>query len=127
MIISGIINTATEYIAAFSQILAMIVIVIGMLKASVSFMKDSLFKKESREAMNETKMELGHSFSLGLGFLIGASILKTVVAPTWDDIGKLSAIMAIRTILNYFLTKDIKDINTTKQITEVSEIGSHPI
>jgi uncharacterized membrane protein len=127
MIISGIINTATEYIAAFSQIFAMIVIVIGMLKASVSFMKDSLFKKESREAMNETKMELGHSFSLGLGFLIGASILKTVVAPTWDDIGKLSAIMAIRTILNYFLTKDIKDINTTKQITEVSETGSHPI
>lgn len=100
----------TEYVAAFSQLLAIIVIVIGMLKASLSFAKDSLFKKESRAALNETRMELGHSFSLGLGFLIGASILKTVVAPSWDDIGKLSAIIAIRTILNFFLTRDTQSI-----------------
>lgn len=103
----------TEYVAAFSQLLAIIVIVIGMIKASSSFAKDSLFKKESRAALNETRMELGHSFSLGLGFLIGASILKTVVAPSWDDIGKLSAIIAIRTILNYFLTRDT--ISTDKK------------
>lgn len=104
--INVLIIKLTEYVAAFSQLLAIVVIVIGMIKASWSFAKDSLFKKESRAALNETRLELGHSFSLGLGFLIGASILKTVVAPTWDDIGKLTAIIAIRTILNYFLTRD---------------------
>ncbi|MBU0677226.1 MAG: DUF1622 domain-containing protein [Verrucomicrobia bacterium] len=55
-------------------------------------------------------MELGHSFSLGLGFLIGASILNTTIAPTWNDIGQLAAIIAIRTILNYFLLKEIAGI-----------------
>jgi uncharacterized membrane protein len=29
------------------------------------------------------------------------------VAPTWDDIGKLAVIATIRTMLNYFLAKDI--------------------
>jgi uncharacterized membrane protein len=104
--VNEVIQLLTEYIAGFSQILAMIVIVIGMIKASWSFFKDTLFQKESLEAIIETRLELGHSFSLGLGFLIGSSILKTVVAPTWEDIAKLSAIIAIRTLLNFFLTRD---------------------
>ena len=29
------------------------------------------------------------------------------MAPTWDDIGKLAVIATIRTMLNYFLAKDI--------------------
>ena len=29
------------------------------------------------------------------------------VAPTWDDISKLAVIATIRTMLNYFLAKDI--------------------
>jgi len=33
--------------------------------------------------------------------------LKTTIAPTWNDIGQLAAIIAIRTALNYFLVKDI--------------------
>jgi uncharacterized membrane protein len=44
---------------------------------------------------------------LGLAFLIGASILKTIIAPTWNDIGQLAAIIGIRTALNYFLLKDV--------------------
>jgi uncharacterized membrane protein len=32
------------------------------------------------------------------------------VAPSWEDIGKLAAIAAIRTALNYFLEKELKDI-----------------
>jgi uncharacterized membrane protein len=33
--------------------------------------------------------------------------LRTAVAPTWDDISKLAVIATIRTMLNYFLAKDI--------------------
>ncbi len=103
------INTLTGYVAAFSQFLAIIVIVIGMIKALIGFLKDTMFKKESYAAITETRLELGHAFSLGLGFLIGSSILKTVIAPTWDDIGKLTAIIAIRTILNMVLTREVNN------------------
>lgn len=89
------------------QLLAILVIFIGLIKAMIIFIKDALLGEESSRAIQQSRLELGHSFSLGLGFLIGASILKTTLAPTWDEIGQLSAIIAIRTLLNYFLLMEI--------------------
>ncbi|ABR31250.1 hypothetical protein SU69_07105 [Thermosipho melanesiensis] len=99
------------YFGAFFQVLATIVITSGIIKAFVIFIKDALLKKESNEAIKESRLEIGHSFSLGLGILIGSSILKTTIAPSWNDIGQLAAIIGIRTLLNYFLRKDIKEMN----------------
>ena len=45
---------------------------------------------------------------LALEFALAADILRTAVAPTWDDIWKLAVIATIRTMLNYFLAKDIR-------------------
>jgi uncharacterized membrane protein len=36
------------------------------------------------------------------------------VAPTWDDISKLAVIATIRTMLNYFLAKDIVAFEQTR-------------
>lgn len=44
---------------------------------------------------------------LALEFALGADIIRTAVAPTWDDIGKLAAIAGIRTVLSFFLERDI--------------------
>jgi len=41
--------------------------------------------------------------------LLGADILKTAITPSWDEIGKLAAIAALRTALNYFLERDLKN------------------
>jgi uncharacterized membrane protein len=45
---------------------------------------------------------------LALEFELAADVLRTAISPTWDDVGKLAAIAAIRTVLNYFLEKDIE-------------------
>jgi uncharacterized membrane protein len=45
---------------------------------------------------------------LALEFALAADIIRTAIAPTWDDVGKLGAIAAIRTVLNWFLGKDIE-------------------
>ncbi len=109
-----VINFINDLVVNVSQILAMIVILIGITKALIIYVKDILLEKKSYEALQESRLEVGHAFSLGLAFLIGASILKTIIAPTWDDIGKLAAIIAIRTALNYFLLRDVKDIFNKK-------------
>ena len=56
----------------------------------------------------ELRVKFGSYLTLVLELLLGADILVTAVAPTWDDIGKLAAIAAVRTVLNYFLEKDLK-------------------
>ena len=45
---------------------------------------------------------------LGLEFELAADIIRSVVAPTWADLGELGAIAVIRTFLNYFLEKDLE-------------------
>src|SRR5262245_34950499 len=46
---------------------------------------------------------------LGLEFELAADIVRSVVAPTWQDLGELAAIAVIRTFLNYFLEKDVSE------------------
>lgn len=52
---------------------------------------------------------------LSLEFALAADIVRTAIAPTWDDIGMLAAIAAIRTLLNYFLEKDIEAFSREKK------------
>jgi hypothetical protein len=42
-------------------------------------------------------------------FSWGADILSTAVAPSWDQIGKLGAIAVIRTTLNFFLMRELRE------------------
>jgi uncharacterized membrane protein len=44
---------------------------------------------------------------LALEFELAADVLRSAIAPTWADIGQLASIAGIRTVLNYFLEKDI--------------------
>jgi uncharacterized membrane protein len=52
---------------------------------------------------------------LGLEFALAADIVHTAVAPTWEDIWKLAVIAVIRTMLNYFLAKDIADFSKLQE------------
>jgi uncharacterized membrane protein len=52
---------------------------------------------------------------LALEFALAADLVRTAVAPTWDDISKLAVIATIRTMLNYFLAKDIADFSAAEQ------------
>jgi uncharacterized membrane protein len=85
------------------QLLALFVIATGVLRALFIFLKDLLLKAQSEEAFQRSRLAMGYSFSLGLSFLVGASILKTMFSTQWDDIARLAAIIAVRTILNYLL------------------------
>jgi uncharacterized membrane protein len=59
-------------------------------------------------AYEHVRLLLGRFLAVGLEFQLGADILATAVSPTFDDIGMLGAIAAIRTLLNYFLAQEIE-------------------
>lgn len=45
---------------------------------------------------------------LALEFALGADLVRTAIAPSWEDIGKLGAIAGIRTFLGFFLGRDLE-------------------
>jgi len=55
------------------------------------------------------RLSLGRSLSLALEFQLAADILGTALNPTLRDIATLAAIAALRTALNYFLGRELRD------------------
>ena len=58
--------------------------------------------------VESTRLRFGRWLSLALEFQLAADILKTAVAPTWDEIGQLAAIAVLRTALNFFLQREVE-------------------
>ena len=55
-------------------------------------------------------LKFGVAIALALEFALAADIIRSTVAPSWDAIGKLAAIAAIRTLLNLFLVRDLESL-----------------
>ncbi|GGR55189.1 DUF1622 domain-containing protein [Streptomyces griseomycini] len=53
------------------------------------------------------RLTLRRFLALGLGFQLAGDVLRTAVAPSFTEIGQLAAIAAIRTALNFFLSREI--------------------
>ena len=108
---TNFIDIVARYATYVAQLSAILVIVAGMLRALYYYIKNRIKNPDDYVPVLSSRLELGYTLSLGLSFLIGASILKSSITPTWDDIGKLAAIIGIRTVLNYFLSREIGALN----------------
>ena len=56
----------------------------------------------------DIRLEMGRWLALALEFELAADILRTAVAPTWNEIGQVAAIIVLRTALNFFLRMEIE-------------------
>jgi uncharacterized membrane protein len=100
-------KSVTIYISHAVEIFAAIIIGIALIKTLITYVKVFHQNAEKKEAL---RVQFGSSVAVALELLLGADVLATAVAPSWDDIGKLAAIAVLRTALNYFLEKELKHI-----------------
>ena len=89
------------------EALGALVIAVGALMAARRFMRGPFpLGPAEFDAVRHT---LARFLALALEFQLGADILSTAVAPSWEAIGKLGAIAVIRTALNYFLSREMQE------------------
>lgn len=100
-------------IALGVELVGAIVIAYGAVEALVSlfiprqrFAKQKLFHKR-----RQIFLRFGVWLLLGLEFELAADIVRSAISPSWTEIGQLGAIAAIRTVLNYFLVRDIREFD----------------
>jgi len=68
------------------------------------------FKQKSIYHERETlRHQLGSYLLLGLEFLIAADIIGTITHPTLNDMAVLGSIVIIRTVISYFLEKEVAE------------------
>lgn len=88
------------------ELIGAVVIGIGVLVAFGAYVLSELrIRPRPYEGI---RLLLGRFLALGLEFQLASDVLSTAVSPTFVEIGKLAAIAAIRTVLNYFLAQDIE-------------------
>src|SRR5689334_6045388 len=97
----------TLYTSHAVEIFAAVIIAIALLQALIQYIKIVNGNPEKKEAL---RVQFGSAVAVALELMLGADVLATAVAPSWNDIGKLAAIAVLRTALNYFLEKELKHI-----------------
>lgn len=95
-----------DHLIPVVELIGAVVIGVGVLVAFGAYVLSELrVRPRPYEAI---RLLLGRFLALGLEFQLASDILGTAVSPTFREIGKLGAIAAIRTILNYFLAQEIE-------------------
>ena len=115
----------TEWVALAVEAAAVLVIALSSAEAAAR----AVFVFLARPAMPDTakegvRLRLARWLAVALEFALAADILRTAIAPSWEDIGKLAAIAALRTLLNYFLQQEIE--TAARHEGGAQAAGTHP-
>lgn len=100
-------RTSVFFLVRLVEAAGALVIFSGALIGFVRFAAIALLTRRA-EAFTPVRLDLGRFLALGLEFQLASDLLRTAVAPTFDEIGKLAAVAAIRTALNFFLSREIR-------------------
>lgn len=96
----GLIRFCMEAIAAFC-------VLMGLVSSVLIAVRHPKRVMESHFLL--LRLRLGSWLALALEFQLGADIVSTTIAPTFEELGKLGAIALIRTFLNYFISKELAE------------------
>lgn len=107
------------------EILAAVITGIAVIKTIYNYI---LLLKPANPVITkeEIRIQFGSTVAVSLELLLGADVLATAVAPSWSDIGKLAAIAAIRTALNYFLERELRNTHTAARRETTGKPGIVP-
>ena len=105
-----LIKQLAEYVALSIEALGILIVAVGTLEAAAAVVRALVVTSWSDMARREAWMKYMHWLAAGLTFQLAGDIVHSAVAPTWEDVGRLAAIAAIRTFLNYFLDRDMEAV-----------------
>ena len=97
--------------------IGVIVIVWGALVSAIELCIEES-KRFVGKNLYERRNRIRHYFSfyllMGLEYMIGADIIRTLIRPTLQELAVLGAMVAIRTITSYFLNKEMEQYHEGK-------------
>jgi len=102
-----------EHISFAVGIIAIVIIVWGVILGFFEILKNEFYRFRSKDTkiitLHHIRHTVGSYLLLGLEFLIAADIIRTIVKPTLEELTILGGIVVIRTIISYFLGKEMGD------------------
>ena len=102
-----------DMFAAFVGIIGVAIILIGVVHSLRDFVILEVGTRQKSISHDSIRYKLGMYLLLGLEFMVAADIIETIFKPSLEHLSILGGIVIIRTLLNYFLNKELEHIKET--------------
>lgn len=82
----------------------------GLLKLLLRI-KSALRKAVQLTPISHIRAAIGEKTALGLDFFLAGDIIQTIMVPSWQSLAILGGIVVIRTVIAFFLNKDLRELS----------------
>jgi uncharacterized membrane protein len=89
--------------------MAVLLIVAGTIEMFIACVRSIFAPSPTGRDIRDGYIRYARWLMAGLTFQLANDIIISARAPSWDDIGRLAAIAFIRTFLNFFIERDIRE------------------
>jgi uncharacterized membrane protein len=100
---------ATKVAILVIDAMALVTIVAGTVEAFVSGLALLLTSRTGHER-RDVWLRYGRWLVAGLTFQLAADVIETSITTSWEQLARVGAIAVIRTMLNYFLERDLAEV-----------------
>ena len=102
-------KSVVEVIGAVVEFVGVAVIVIGAFVGLVLYLARLFRGHDKADSYNSVRRDVGRALLLGLEFLVAGDIIRTVVGTiSFESLGLLAGVVAIRTFLSFTITAEIE-------------------
>jgi len=117
----SLLHEIAHYVALAIEAIAILIIATGSVRALIDVVRITLAPHSGHIEKRLVSLEYGHWLITGLTFQLAADVVNTSFAPTWNEVGRLAAVAAIRTFLSYFLDHEIDNTRRLQPVGAVPD------
>lgn len=115
LLAEGLLQEFAMFLKVFLEGIAILTVAIALI---LTLRKIFHLWRRDRVLQETIRLELGVVLALALEFLLAADIVGTAISPSWDAVAKLAAITGIRTFLNFFLQREVRELRETAHLVD---------
>jgi uncharacterized membrane protein len=101
-------HAAANAVALALQGVAIAVVALGSARAVFAIARSALTSRPGASDQRAEWLDYARWLVAALTFQLGADIVATSYAPTWDELGRLAVVAVVRTFLSYFLDREME-------------------
>lgn len=112
--------TVVPFLKVILEIVAALCVAFGLLR-TLWLAWQNRAHLNNPDVISQLRVSFGSWLVLALEFQLGSDILSTTIAPSFEELGQLAIIAAIRTLLNYFLQKDLDAVRAGRTGEDITK------
>jgi len=117
----ALLHQVAHYVALIVEAIAILIIAIGSIEALVKMFRIMFAAHATGLQKRGVWLEFARWLVAALTFQLAADVVNTSFSPTWDEVGRLAAVAAIRTFLSYFLDHEVENTRKLQHAGETEE------